>query len=133
MTFPRATRLLPALALSLLVSGCAFWRTPETKVAVAPPPTNQCVLSGGGLEGRLVGNVPYPSRQARCEAESWCAAAGVPQARDLVYSQVFARCMATAAVVPATPIGVGALGAAPAPAAPAAPAIAVRPPRPYRN
>lgn len=127
MTSAPALRCLPALALCLLASGCA-WIKPAAPVALSVPIANQCMLAGPGAEGRLIVGVPYARQEDRCGAEAWCASAGFPQARDLIFAQAFARCMGPAVVAPrAVNNTLLPLGAAPG----VAPAM--QPPRPYRN
>jgi hypothetical protein len=125
MTSAPVIRLLPAIALCLLASGCAWNKTPAP-VALAAP-VNQCVLAGPGAEGRLLVAVPYARQEDRCGAEAWCASAGFPQARDLIFAQAFARCMGPAVAASTSTTTVMPLGAAPGTAP------LVQPPRPYRN
>jgi hypothetical protein len=126
MTIAPLTRLLPALALCLFASGCA-WNKPAAPVVLAP--VNQCVLAGPGAEGRLLVAVPYARQEDRCGAEAWCASAGFPQARDLIFAQAFARCMGPAVATSTTTVLP--LGAAPGASTRVAPLA--QPPRPYRN
>ncbi len=131
MTSAPAFRLFPALALCLLASGCA-WLKPAAPVALSVPIANQCMLSGPGAEGQLIVGVPYTRQEDRCGAEAWCASAGFPQARDLIFAQAFARCMGPPVVAPRAAAGtVLPLGAASAVAPVLAPTML--PARPYRN
>lgn len=130
MTSVPASRLLPALALCLLASGCA-WNKPAAPVALSVPIANQCMLAGPGAEGRLIVGVPYTREEDRCGAEAWCASAGFPQARDLIFAQAFARCMGPPVTAPrAATSTLLPLGAAPSVAPMVAPTMQ---PRPYRN
>jgi hypothetical protein len=125
-----ALRLVPAIAVCLLVSACAT-REPVNQSAMITIP-QQCSLPTLAAEVPDTRPVAYEVLEARCGAEAWCAAWQVPQHHSLVYSQVFSQCVGrTVAVRAPVLVQPGAAPSALPPPRPAPPPMSA--PRPYRN
>lgn len=128
MTSLPALRLLPAIAVCLLLSACAT-REPVNQSAMITIP-QQCSLPALAAEVPDTRPVAYEVLEARCGAEAWCAAWQLPQHHSLVYAQTFSQCVGRSMPVraPAVLVQPGAAPSAlPAPR-PAPPPM--NPPRP---